>query len=290
MLRAVDRRQFLIATAGLVGGCATGRAAARPGRLDELERAQGGRLGVVAFELGGGRSLAHRADERFPMQSTFKTLLAAAILTKAERARSGLASGLDRPIRFTAADLLEHAPVVRASVGRGEMSVGALCEAAITVSDNAAANLLLADLGGLGPFGAYVRSLGDQVTRLDRIEPLLNDTPGDPRDTTTPRTMAENWRRLFFGDALSPAAREQLTTWHRRTTSGPARLRAGLPPSWALAHKTGTGGHGSTNDVGIVWPPGRPPLVVAAYYAEREAPLPLEEAVLAEVGRLVAVT
>lgn len=224
------------------------------------------------------------------MQSTFKTLLAAAILAKAERERSGLTTELARTVRFTAADLLDHAPVVRANADRGEMSIGALCEAAITVSDNAAANLLLADLGGLGPFGAYVRSLGDQVTRLDRIEPLLNDTPGDPRDTTTPRAMAENWRRLFFGDALSPAAREQLTAWHRRTTSGPARLRAGLPPGWPLAHKTGTGGHGSTNDVGIVWPPSRPPLIVAAYYAEREAPLAVEEAVLAEVGRIVAAT
>lgn len=239
----------------------------------------------MAFDLGGGRALAHRADERFPMCSTFKTLLAAAVLANAERE----GTGLGRTIRFTAADLLEHAPAARANVGRGEMSLAALCAAAITISDNTAANLLLADLGGLGPFGAYVRSLGDEVTRLDRIEPLLGEaTPGDPRDTTTPRAMAENWRRLFFGDALSPAAREQLTVWHRRTTSGPARLRAGLPPAWPLAHKTGTGGHGATHDVGIVWPPGRPPLLVAAYYTEREAPLPVEEAVLAEVGRIVA--
>jgi beta-lactamase class A len=282
----MDRRQFLIATAGLAGGCATRRGAARSAApLEALERARGGRLGVVAFDLGGARALAHRADERFPMCSTFKTLLAAAILTKAEQDGTGLA----RPIRFTAADLLEHAPETRAHGGRGEMSVAALCEAAITVSDNTAANLLLADLGGLGPFGDYVRSLGDQVTRLDRIEPLLGEAiPGDPRDTTTPRAMAQNWRRLFFGDALSPAAREQLTAWHRRTTSGPARLRAGVPPAWPLAHKTGTGGHGATNDVGIVWPPGRPPLIVAAYYAEHEAPLPAGEAVLAEVGRIVA--
>ena len=284
----MHRRQFLIAGAGIsfAGGCASTRTSSpRESGLARLERERGGRLGVVAIDFGSGRSLEHRADERFPICSTFKTLLAAAILS-----RTGAEpSALDRTIRYGAADLLEHAPVTRTNVGRGEMTVGELCEAAVTVSDNTAANLLLADLGGLAPFNAYLRRLGDQVTRLDRMEPALNEaSPGDPRDTTTPRAMVENLRRLFVGEALPPPSRERLVDWHRHAAVGQARLRAGLPRSWSLAHKTGTGGHGSTNDIGVTWPPGRAPLIVAAYYTESDAPLPATEAVLAEVGRIVA--
>jgi beta-lactamase class A len=278
------RRRFLLLTASLAGGCATGGALPRQQPLDTLERERGGRLGVMAIDVGTGRRIEHRADERFAMCSTFKTLLVAAILAREARAQSGPG----RAIRYTSADLLEHAPVTRENLGRGEMSLAELCAAAITVSDNTAANLLLADLGGLEPFNAYVRSLGDPVTRLDRIEPLLNEAlPGDPRDTTTPRAMVENLQRLFLGGALAPGARGQLVDWHRQTRSGPERLRAGLPPSWPLAHKPGTGAHGATNDVGVAWPPGRAPIIVAAYYAGPEAPVPQLEAVLAEVGRIV---
>ncbi len=284
----MHRRQFLIASAGIsvaVGCASTRRSPARESGLARLERERGGRLGVVAIDLGSGRTVEHRADERFPICSTFKTLLAASILSRT----GGEQSALDRTIRYGAADLLEHAPVTRTNVGRGEMTVGELCEAAVTVSDNTAANLLLADLGGLAPFNAYVRRLGDQLTRLDRSEPALNEaSPGDPRDTTTPSAMAENLRRLFLGEALPPQARDRLIDWHRRAAAGQGRLRAGLPTSWSLVHKTGTGGHGSTNDIGVAWPPGRAPLIVTAYYTERAAPLPSLEAVLAEVGRIIA--
>jgi beta-lactamase class A len=282
------RRQFLIASTGIavLGGCRSSRATSPlETALARLERQRGGRLGVMAVELGSGRSLEHRSDERFPMCSTFKTLLAAAVLGRTGDDQAGL----DRTIRYGTADLLAHAPVTRKNVARGQMSVGELCEAAVTLSDNTAANLLLADLGGLASFNDYVRRLGDRVTRLDRLEPALNEAaPGDPRDTTTPRAMAENLKRLFVGEALPPLARERLVGWHRRAAVGQARLRAGLPGRWSLAHKTGTGGHGATNDIGVAWPPGRGPLIVAAYYAESEAPLPSSEAVLAEVGRNVA--
>jgi beta-lactamase class A len=284
----MHRRQFLIASTGIAvaGGCASSRATSpQETALARLERQRGGRLGVMAVDLGSGRMLGHRSDERFPLCSTFKTLLAAAILSRTD----GNQAGLDRSIRYGAADLLEHAPITRTNIGRGNMTVGELCEAAVTVSDNTAANLLLGDLGGLAAFNAYCRRLGDQVTRLDRTEPRLNEaSPGDPRDTTTPRAMVENLRRLFVGDALPGTARQRLVDWHLRAAVGQARLRAGLPDGWSLAHKTGTGGHGSTNDIGVAWPPGRAPLILAAYYTESVAPLPQLEAVLAEVGRIVA--
>lgn len=144
-------------------------------------------------------------------------------------------------------------------------------------------------LGGPAGFTARLRRLGDKVTRLDRTEPTLNDAvPSDPRDTTTPRTMAENLRNLLLGKVLSEESRSRIVEWHCQTRTGPGRLRAGFPSDWPLAHKTGTGEHGATNDIGIVWPPGRAPVLVAAYYAEGPGRVEEREAVIAAVARIVA--
>jgi beta-lactamase class A len=171
------------------------------------------------------------------------------------------------------------------------MTVEELCDAAITLSDNTASNLLLASFGGPAALTAFARSLGDGMTRLDRIEPDLNEaTPGDPRDTTTPDAMADHLRRIVLGDALSRESRERLTAWLVGNKTGDQRLRAGFPKGWRVGDKTGTGDHGVTNDVGIAWPPGRPPLVVAAYYADSSASLDERSRVLADVARIVAAT
>ena len=90
------------------------------------------------------------------------------------------------------------------------MSIAALCEAAITVSDNTTANLLLHLMGGPGAVTHYARSLGDHETRLDRTEPTLNRPDGE-LDTTTPRAMLGDMHRLLLGDTLSIASRERLT-------------------------------------------------------------------------------
>jgi beta-lactamase class A len=169
------------------------------------------------------------------------------------------------------------------------MSIEELCHAAVTLSDNTAANLLLASFGGPAALTVYLRALGDTVTRLDRIETDLNEaTPGDPRDTTTPLAMAENMRRLVVGDALSAPSRDHLTAWLIANKTGDARLRAGFPKAWRVGDKTGTGGHNTTNDIGIAWPPDREPTIVSAYYAESPASLDDRSAVLAEVARIFA--
>jgi beta-lactamase class A len=169
------------------------------------------------------------------------------------------------------------------------MTLAELCEAAITVSDNTAANLLLASLGGPDSVTAFARSLGDTMTRLDRNEPTLNEAiPGDPRDTTTPAAMLANIRALVLGDALSPPSRDQLKAWLLANKTGGGRLRAGLPGDWAVGDKTGSGDYGSTNDVGVIWPPGRAPLVVTIYFTETKAALEQRIAVLASVGHAIA--
>jgi beta-lactamase class A len=166
--------------------------------------------------------------------------------------------------------------------------VAELCHAAITVSDNAAANLLLASSDGPLGLTRYARSAGDDVTRLDRWEPELNEArPGDPRDTTTPRAMARALHAHLIGTALAPAGREQLANWLQATETNGRRLRAALPKGWRMGSKTGTGARGTTNDVGIFWPPNRPPIVVAVYLTQSKAPEAARNGAIAQVAKRV---
>ncbi|HYE39387.1 MAG TPA: class A beta-lactamase, partial [Ramlibacter sp.] len=193
----------------------------------------------------------------------------------------------DRRIRYGREVLLPHSPVAEKHVVEG-MTLAELCHATITTSDNAAGNLILATYGGPAALTAYARGLGDTVTRLDRWEPELNEsTPGDPRDTTTPRAMARLLHATLVGDALAPGSRAQLARWMEATVTNGKRLRAGLPAGWRMGSKTGTGARGSTGDVGIFWPPGRPPVIVAAYVAESAASEPDRSAAIAGVARYV---
>lgn len=252
-------------------------------QLRQIEAASGGRLGVCILNTADGRRFGHRADERFPMCSTFKLLAAALVL---QRADSGL-DRLDRPIAIERSAIVPHSPLTEPHVGR-HMTLGALCEATITQSDNAAANLMLASFGGPAGLTAYVRSLGDPLTRLDRNEPGLNEAvAGDPRDTTTPAAMLGLMRKLVLGNALKPASRDQLRDWLLANKTGDERLRARLPSGWRVGDKTGAGAFGTNNDVGIVWPPGRPPLLVTAYLTQTGAPLDRRNAALASVGALL---
>jgi beta-lactamase class A len=196
---------------------------------------------------------------------------------------------LDRRIAYGEADLLNNAPVTRAHVGEGGMTLDALCAAAIEWSDNTAANLILATLGGPAAATRFVRALGDNITRLDRTEPTANTAiPDDPRDTTTPAAMLADLQRLTLGNALSETSRARLTTWLTNYKTRFPRLAAGLPAAWRSAHKMGTGDNGSTNDVAILWPPGRAPILVAAYCTGSAAPQPAIDTALADAGRMVA--
>ena len=250
-----------------------------------LERRHGGRLGVAVLDNAGSKLIEHRGDERFAMASTFKFVAAAFVLARVDRREESL----DRRVVYSRDDLVTYSPVTEKHAGGGGMTVGDICEAAMTLSDNTAANLLLDSFGGPAGLTAYTRSLGDGSTRLDRRETALNEaTPGDPRDTTTPAAMVEILRKTVLGTALSASSREQLTAWLVSNKTGDKRLRAGVPGGWRVGDRTGSGGNNATNDIGVVWPPGRAPIIVAAYYAEARASDDERNAVLAEVGRLAA--
>jgi beta-lactamase class A len=250
----------------------------------KIELESGGRFGVAVLDTDSGATAGHRTDERFPMCSTFKALAAAAILARVDAGKEQLA----RRISVEQKDILSYAPISKQHVG-ADMSVAELCEAMVTLSDNTAANILLASMGGPSAITQLARSLGDELTRLDRIEPELNEsTPGDVRDTTTPAAMAKSLKTLATGKALSAASRDQLIAWLVGCRTGDAKIRAGLPKSWRVGDKTGSGEHGSSNDVAVIWPEGRAPVIVAVYLTETAAPEARRNAAHAAVGRAVA--
>ncbi|RDK02809.1 class A beta-lactamase [Paraburkholderia lacunae] len=258
-------------------------------QLAQIEAETGGRLGVAILDTASGLHAGLRMDERFPMCSTFKLLAAAAMLARTDRGQEDL----QRRILFSKADLLPNSPVTgehtRERTGGAGMSVADLCNAAITRSDNTAANLLLASFGGPAGLTAFARSVGDSVTRLDRIEPTLNEAiPGDPRDTTTPNAMLGNLRELLLGERLSASSREQLKAWLVANQTGDERIRAKLPKDWRVGDKTGTGDRGTANDVAILWPPGRAPILVSVYLTETSGNAKRNNAAIAKVGALVS--
>jgi len=235
-------------------------------RINELERASGGRIGVAVLDTQDGRRFAWRGDERFRMCSTVKAPLSAAILRRVDQGRERL----DRRVTFGPEVLMGNSPIVEKHVQDG-LTIGQLCEATITLSDNAAANLLFEALGGPsgGPAALtrFLRAIGDQTTRSDRLEPALNGgAPDDPRDTTTPSAIVATWKALLLDDALSPASRQRLRDWLIANKTGDRRLRAGLPPGWRVGDKTGNNGKDITNDVAIAWPPDRGPVLIAVFH------------------------
>lgn len=279
MIPSIVRRKLLIGLPLLAGiGTVPALHAAEPS-LGDIERRHGGRLGVFAIDTGSGRTLAHRADERFLMCSTFKGILAAQILARVD---SG-AERLDRLIRYTERDLIFTSPVTKANVAHGAMSIEALCRAVLVESDNTAAILLMRSAGGPAGLTRFVRELGDTVTRSDRYEPDSN-RPDGVLDTTTPRAIATLARRLLLGDSLSAGSRAKLERGMADCKPGLNRIRAVIPATWTAADRPGTNIDNETNDYALVRPPGRSPLLVAVYYDAPGVDMNSREAVLREAG------
>ncbi|OYX30305.1 MAG: hypothetical protein B7Y99_11875 [Caulobacterales bacterium 32-69-10] len=278
----IDRRHLLALAAAASLTCVRARAAEAEPQIAALEARYGGRLGFMALDTGSGRRIAYRADERFNTASTFKWLLAAAVLARVDRG----AERLDRRIAYTRADLLGVSPVTEANVARGSLSVAELCAAIVEVSDNAAANLLLASIGGPAALTRWLRSQGDPVTNMVRNEPTLNSAiPGDARDTTSPAAMVGNLQRLVLGAALSAPSKARLIDSLTASRTGLKMLRAGLPADWRVGDKTGRGANASVNDVAVAWRPSGAPVLMAAYLTTGDGGA--ADGVIADLGRLV---
>jgi len=286
LLTALAAAPALSSTAVLAAPNPGGPAENLNSSIRDLEKRSGGRIGVAALDTQTGRRFAWRGDQRFRMCSTIKAPLSAAILRRVDQGRERL----DRRVTFGPEVLMGNSPIVEKHVQDG-MTIGQLCEATITVSDNAAANLLFEALGGPtgGPAALtrFLRAIGDQTTRSDRLEPELNrGEPDDPRDTTTPSAILATWKTLLLTDALSPASRQQLRDWLIANKTGDKRLRAGLPPRWRVGDKTGNNGKDITNDIAIAWPPGRAAVLLAVFH-DRGGDEDARNGVHADVARAV---
>ncbi|MGS1080323.1 class A beta-lactamase [Pseudoxanthomonas beigongshangi] len=293
----IARRQFLQMTAATLAALPAARLLAGEDTtgtpedagfaeaLATLERASGGRLGVCLLDSASGRQWGRRVDERFPMCSTFKFPLAAAVLARVERGELKL----DQRVAIRREDMLAHAPVTEKHVG-GHLSVGELCQATMIWSDNPAANLLLPHVGGPAGVTAFLRASGDAVTRNDRNEPEVNRfSPDDPRDTTSPAAMAGSLRRLVLGEVLGADSRRRLAGWLIGNRTGDHRLRAGLPAGWKVGDKTGSNGEDTTNDIAIVWPDrGRAPWLLTSYLQGAKVDADARDDVLRRVGAAAA--
>ena len=277
----MNRRQLVAATAAFA---ALPAFAQKKGLLDRVREETGGRIGLAVFDTGTGRRYFDDAEARYAMCSTFKMPLAAAVLEAADRGKVDL----KREIRFSEADLLDYAPVVKANLAKGAMSVESLLEAAVVMSDNSAANLVFGQIGGPRGLTRFIREAGDAITRSDRDEPELNNVRnGDVRDTTTPQAMLWLMNRILLGDVLSPALRAKLIGWMEASPTGKDRLRAGLPKTWRMGDKTGTSGEGYFNDIAIATPPGRKPILIACYLDAPGLDGARANAIHAEVGQLI---
>ncbi|CAA9525235.1 MAG: Class A beta-lactamase [uncultured Sphingomonadaceae bacterium] len=254
-----------------------------------IEARTGGRLGVRVTDLATDQTWSHRGGERFPIASTFKAYSCGHLLSLVDKGQADLG----KRVRVMAGDVLSYAPVTKNRVG-GDMTLAELCEATTSMSDNTAANLILRDTGGPEAFTRFMRSIGDETTRLDRYEPDLNVVgPGEVRDTTSPDAAAASLRSLILGDTLSDRSREQLKTWLVNNQVGGPLLRASLPKEWRIADRTGSGEYGSRGVVAVIWPEGNPvptrgPVVAAVYLTGTTLSLEERNTVIAEVGAAMA--
>ncbi len=246
------------------------------------EAALGGELGVAAIDTGTGRTIGYRQEQRFPMCSTFKVVLAAAVLAREAR-EPGL---LDRRVSLPRSVFVDWSPITGKHVD-GELSVAQLCAATLQYSDNTAGNMLLREVGGPAGLTRYARAIGDQHFRLDRWETELNTaTPGDERDTTTPLAMARTLQKLLLLDGLPLAGRHALRDWMLGNTTGAARIRAGVPAGWPVADKTGTGSYGSASDIAVIYPSGKAPIVLAIYTRQSEKNADARNDIIAEAAKI----
>lgn len=257
-------------------------------KLAGLEKQSGGRLGLMAIEHAGGASSArigYRENERFAFCSTFKVMLAGAILNRSVE-DAGL---LERRVRFGKSDLVTYSPRTEQAAGSATgLSVSQLCVAAMQYSDNTAGNLLIAQLGGIAVVNDYARKIGDPAFRLDRLETALNSaTPGDERDTTTPLAMAQTLQKLALGELLPPLQRRMLVDWLRGNTTGGTRIRAAMPSQWDVGDKTGGGDYGTTNDVGVVWRGTESPVILSIYFTQGNQQAPMRADVVAAAAGIV---
>lgn len=254
--------------------------------MQAIEKESGGIIGVAVYDYETKRTFEYNGNGRFAMCSTFKMMLSANVLKLSETRRLDL----NKKVKIKKSDMIHHSPITEKHIN-GEMTIAELCHATVTTSDNAAANLLIDEIGGTSGFNMFARSIGDNFTRLDNKEPEMNRFDiNSPSDTTTPMAMMKNIKALCVGNALKPNSKKQLNAWLLANTTGDESLKKYIPKNWKMGDKTGSDGKGTVNDIGIIHRPNRPPICVAAYVRDSKYPFPENKKSLSEIGKFIATT
>lgn len=252
--------------------------------LKRLEETYHGRIGVFALNTKNKRTFHYRATEPFPLASTAKLMVVAAVLKKGSENNSWL----NQTVHYTKQTLITYSPITKQHIDSG-MTIRDLCQAAIIVSDNTAMNLLIKQLGGINAVNQFAHSIGNKSFRLDRLEPNLNSAiPGDLRDTSTPSDMAYSLQTLLLSNELKAEQQKQLVNWLINNKTGDEKIRAGVPKDWIVGDKTGAGDYGTTNDIAIIWPPNQEPIILAIYFTQSEKSNSNSDHIIAEASKIVA--
>lgn len=250
-------------------------------KFAQLEKKFDARLGVYAIDTGTNKTITYRPDERFAYASTYKALAAGAVLQQYSMAQ------LDEVIHYSKDNLVSYSPITEQHIDTG-MSLKEICEAAIRYSDNTAGNLLFHKLGGPSGFEESLRQIGDHVTIANRFETELNEAiPGDLRDTSTPRALATSLKAFTLSDLLPAKKRVILTDWMKGNTTGDKLIRAGAPKGWEVGDKSGAGSYGTRNDIAIVWPPNREPIIIAILSSRDTKDATYNDELIARAAKLV---
>ena len=248
--------------------------------FQQLEKDNEARIGLYALDMENGHSVCYRADERFAYCSLFKVLLVGEILR-----RNSLAD-LDKNVSYTQEQILSYAPVTAKNITTG-MTISELCSAAIRVSDNTAANLLLNQIGGIEGFKQSLLCMNDMVTQPVRNEPTLNTAePGVYFDTSTPRQLAVDLEAYTLGSALSEQKRKQLIHWMSNNRITDSLIRAAVPIDWKVADKSGSGGYGTRNDMALIMRPEQAPILIVVMTTHLEPNLKCNDTLVAAAAKI----
>ncbi|OFD78943.1 MULTISPECIES: class A beta-lactamase [Bacillus cereus group] len=247
----------------------------------KLEKEYDAKLGIYALDTGTNQTVTYRSGERFAYASTHKALAVGALLQKKS------IEDLDQRIKYTSKDLVNYNPITEKYVDTG-MTLKELADASIRYSDNTAQNLILKQLGGPSEFKKSLRKIGDTVTNPERFEPELNEVqPGENHDTSTPKALATSLRTYALGDILSIEKRNFLIDLMKRNTTGDNLIRAGVPGEWEVADKTGSGSYGTRNDIAIIWPPNKKPIVLAILSNHAKEDAKYDDKLIADATKIV---
>jgi len=249
--------------------------------FSQLEKKFDAQLGVYAIDTGTNETIAYRPNERFAFASTYKALAAGVLL------QQNSIDTLNEVIKFTKEDLVDYSPITEKHIDTG-MTLGEIAEAAVRYSDNTAGNILFHKIGGPKGYEKALRQMGDRVTMSDRFETELNEAiPGDIRDTSTAKAIATNLKDFTVGNALPDDKRKVLTDWMKGNATGDKLIRAGVPTDWVVGDKSGAGSYGTRNDIAIVWPPNRAPIIIAILSSKDEKEAIYDNQLIKEAAEVV---